>query len=505
MSVLVAAGAIKQLGPYTDSEHISLGLTDTLICFEMPFFAVAHMYAFSHTDYIDRHVMYAARMPILYALRDALGLKDVVEDARATLRGEGMDYREFEPAEGFIHQGSGRDRRIKAGLRYANGGQQKYWLPMPADVTERDGTTGRTLHHIGDESDEEVYAPLLEHQVAAVVHDAHDASDPAHEKSILERKGFELPFGDLDEEDEILYEHSRNYLFGDYLYPCIDASSEYARRVMWEEEERVLRNERGAYFSPIRGAGLLAGERRLAVYGAVRSQLPSMSRHSSGRDASPDGSNKKNKGRAQDSRRRVDSESRVPAWRDDERIIDKIDNLAPGIRDGVRMYWTKDARRPDGPKPTISPGVSVASLLHDALTSSVSPDYSSRSDSPAPKKHLKPLPSDAIDLMVQNDVAAEAENIRERKKGEPAVRGAGYRKAYTQGYFVPDAKLSREGLGESANVEPTSHAATKSDIVSETTIAVPGLPVARAVTPPPHAQVEVDRTTYVPDEENPWA
>ena len=72
------------------------------------------MYAFSHTDYIDHDLMYAARMPMYYAVRDAFGFKDVVEDAKATLRGEGMDYREFEPAEGFIHQGTGRDRRIKA-------------------------------------------------------------------------------------------------------------------------------------------------------------------------------------------------------------------------------------------------------------------------------------------------------------------------------------------------------------------------------------------------------
>ena len=100
ISILVSAGAIKRLGPYTDEEHISLGRVDTLICFEMPIFAIAHMYAFSHTDYIDRNVMYAARMPMYYAFRDAFGLKDVIEDARATLRGEGMDYREFEPAEG---------------------------------------------------------------------------------------------------------------------------------------------------------------------------------------------------------------------------------------------------------------------------------------------------------------------------------------------------------------------------------------------------------------------
>ncbi|EJD01357.1 DUF300-domain-containing protein, partial [Fomitiporia mediterranea MF3/22] len=227
ISILVSAGAIQKLGPYTDQEHISLGLTDTLICFEMPLFAIAHMYAFSHTDYIDRDLMYAARMPMYYAFRDAFGLKDVVEDAKTTLRGEGMDYREFEPAEGFIHQGSGRDRRIKAGLRYAQGGQKKYWLPMPADVTERDGTSSRARHVGVQEDDEEVYAPLLEDQAADVV---HEASNTRREKAMIEHRGFELPFGDPDPEEEMLYEQSRKYLFGDYMYPCIDASSEIARK-----------------------------------------------------------------------------------------------------------------------------------------------------------------------------------------------------------------------------------------------------------------------------------
>ena len=64
VSLLVAAGAIKRLGPYTDSEHVSLGLTDCLICIEMPFFAWAHMYAFSFKDFVDHSRSYVARMPM---------------------------------------------------------------------------------------------------------------------------------------------------------------------------------------------------------------------------------------------------------------------------------------------------------------------------------------------------------------------------------------------------------------------------------------------------------
>ncbi|KAH9973661.1 organic solute transporter Ostalpha-domain-containing protein [Lactifluus volemus] len=138
VSLLASVGAIKQLGPYTDKEHISLGLTDSLICLEMPIFAIAHLVAFSHRDYIDKKLAYVGRMPVRYAFRDAFGFKDVLWDARATLNGQGMDYREFEPSEGHMHQGLGRERRIRAGLRYSRGGQTKYWLPQPASPSHLD-------------------------------------------------------------------------------------------------------------------------------------------------------------------------------------------------------------------------------------------------------------------------------------------------------------------------------------------------------------------------------
>jgi hypothetical protein len=31
------------VGAYTDKEHMSLALTDSLVCLEMPFFAIAHV------------------------------------------------------------------------------------------------------------------------------------------------------------------------------------------------------------------------------------------------------------------------------------------------------------------------------------------------------------------------------------------------------------------------------------------------------------------------------
>ncbi|KIK63485.1 hypothetical protein GYMLUDRAFT_57673 [Collybiopsis luxurians FD-317 M1] len=283
VSIFVAAGLIKKLGPYTDSESISLGLTDTLICVEMPFFAIAHMFAFSHTDFIDRDKAFIGRMPISYAFKDAFGVKDVIEDTKATLRGERMDYREFEPSEGFMHQGLGRERRIRAGLRYSKGGKRKYWLPT-FSAAEPPGSVERGVNRIvqkvaGRDQGEEIHAPLLQGEEEDVVHLAPDMTDTSDElvdlwssSRVGVEEGFELPFGDLDEDDEQLYAHCKRYLFGDYNYPCIDASTEHARALIWDEEERILRDEHGAWFSPIRGSkGRISIQQRQdgGGYGAV--------------------------------------------------------------------------------------------------------------------------------------------------------------------------------------------------------------------------------------------
>jgi hypothetical protein len=258
VSFLVAVGAITRLGPYTDSEHISLGLTDTLICVEMPFFAAAHMYAFSYRDFLKPpssavrkgvSQMYVARMRLGYALRDAFGLKDLVEDTRTTLRGEGINYRAFEPSEGGMHIGAAREHRIRAGLRYSAGGKSKYWLPevqgLGGTDVERRGLLGRIA---GEDSG--ITTPLFAGE--AEVHYAPDmqysrstARIPGDDVDVRDDDEYALGFSDAlagpDGADEMLYEHAKHYVFGDYLYPVVDASSEEARRAMWEEEERVVR------------------------------------------------------------------------------------------------------------------------------------------------------------------------------------------------------------------------------------------------------------------------
>lgn len=39
----------------------------------MPLFAFLHLYAFSHTDYIDDNHVYSGRLPMWHAIKDAFG------------------------------------------------------------------------------------------------------------------------------------------------------------------------------------------------------------------------------------------------------------------------------------------------------------------------------------------------------------------------------------------------------------------------------------------------
>jgi hypothetical protein len=98
----------------------------------MPLFAVAHWYAFSHADFREDHLS-TARLPILFALRDAFGFVDVWVDTVDAVQGKGYEYRSFEPMENERMHSSGAPRlaRIAQGLRYERGGEAKYWLPVP--------------------------------------------------------------------------------------------------------------------------------------------------------------------------------------------------------------------------------------------------------------------------------------------------------------------------------------------------------------------------------------
>lgn len=550
ISTLVATHLITRLGPYTEPENVSVGLNDILICMEMPFFAFAHMYAFSYKDVIDPTHTFVARMPMYYAFRDAFGLLDVIEDTKATLRGEGMDYREFEPAEGFMHQGAGRDRRIRAGLRYSKGGQRKYWLPKTTEETRPAGRTERVVNSAikkvtGDREEDSVYAPLLEEDAENVVHLAPDMQDHSEDTIWSQGEdetddGYGLPFGDLEDADEELFAHSKRYLFGDYNYPCIDVSSESARTVIWTEEERVLRDERGAWFSPLRGAkGQIAIQQRgrsaWEGYGAVGS---SNARQTPTRLTPPD---------------------QFYGTRDGN-IIDHEQerNVVPADPRDVHLHWTNNRARagskaqaaghngqvrnvqrasrytpspsPGGASPASGSGSASGSspgLWHAELR--VSPALSRRNSSAA-RGGSPVLPPDAVDLVVEDPGVAEEEQARERRKGEPTTRGSGLRKVYRRGFVhegdhgeveageveVGDAGAgydsTRLDLGERVahtlegdgdHGHGTLYGAAHSGYTAEWTHNVEGV-IATSTTPPIHARLQT--TPYdISDHENPWA
>jgi hypothetical protein len=509
-------------------EHISLGLTDTLVAFEMPLFAIAHMYAFAPRDFSTPSLHYVARMPAYYAFRDAFGLKDVVEDSRATLRGEGMDYRAFEPSEGFMHQGIGRERRIKAGLRYSKGGKTKYWLPLPVAQRAAPGKLERGINNavkrLGAQA-EEVHAPLLEAEAEDVYHNAPDLEGRPNNPDWDFRgvdgdpdAGFELPFGDIDEEDEEMFDSSRRYLFGDYNYPNIDVSSEQARITMWNEEERVLSDERGAWASPIRGPG--------TGYGAV-SLHPNLV-------AEAHKENGKGKARMHDVQQ--DSEERIIDYDADRAGLDDVvDDDGGGA---IKFKWTnvkrlvtssnKDnngrSQHSNGKQsslsssPTSSPITPRSRKTSNGNNAVASPSPSGsgngengnhvRSPPQISRNNSRTLPPDAVDLIVEDPEAAEEERTRERRKGEPALGGAGLRKVYRRGFVIDDPESKEEIRGEvevdDPEVEPSDAAESKEEIEEEEERLfedVDGVVAREESTPPVHARV----LDLPPDEENPWA
>lgn len=505
ISILVAAGVIKKLGPYTDSEHISLALIDALVCIEMPFFAVAHQYAFSTVDFVDPNAKYVARMPMWYAFRDAFGLKDVVEDSKATLRGQGMHYREFEPSEGFMHQGAGRDRRIRAGLRYSQGGRRKYWLPEATSATRPPGPMAKRVNNVigrmtgREDEDEEVHAPLLPAQANSVVHLAPDLQSPVDEDPVLfgvseADDGYELPFGDPNEIDEELFKQSRRYLFGDYNYPVVDVSSEAARIRIWDEEERILRDERGVYFSPILGPNRVLGNAR-RNYGAVGPR----SRHNSDLTDSE---------RVKGKRVVSPPVRQMEIDKETDRLADAESNT-----DNVHLRWTKVGVHSSSPSPARAPRIRKLSSQRNAgassssgASSSASSATSSPRDRPSPfprKSNDRPtLPPDAVDLVVEDPNGAREDSSK--RKGSPT----GLRKVYRRGYVVEDEGGVNEGEVEvDANGEDDNPFTVGDDVdaIMETEeVAAEEMTATRAETPPAHTRIVVDNFDELHDS-NPWA
>jgi hypothetical protein len=152
LSILQWLGALGSVAGYSP-DNLAAAIQDSLICFEMPFFAIAHWYAFSWHDYADPTIS-AARLPVKFALRDSFGVLDLVEDTKMTLRGENYEYRLFDSGDNIIpHAESGsRLKRVMDGMRYERGGKAKYWIPKPGEINSRTPLLGGESSERGNRS-----------------------------------------------------------------------------------------------------------------------------------------------------------------------------------------------------------------------------------------------------------------------------------------------------------------------------------------------------------------
>ncbi|CUM67107.1 uncharacterized protein PRCAT00004796001 [Priceomyces carsonii] len=124
---VLPGSAVKQ----EPNVNIGISIQNALLCFELIGFAVGHWHAFSYRPFTISNIPYS-RFKTYYAIKDVLGIRDLVYDFRVTYNGDYYkNYKKFDSVEAMItHPDSkGRMSRIKQGLRYHSDGKQKHWLP----------------------------------------------------------------------------------------------------------------------------------------------------------------------------------------------------------------------------------------------------------------------------------------------------------------------------------------------------------------------------------------
>lgn len=204
LSILVWLGAIPDDVEGYTRDNLAAAIQDALICIEMPIFAVAHWYAFSWHDFANNDIL-SARMPLSFALKDAFGPKDLIEDSKETFRGNNYGYRAFDSGDKVMAHEDSKSRlaRLQAGMRYERGGKGKYWIPKPGEINST--------------------SPLL-----ASNGNGGPSSSRADQINEHTHGTFEEP--ELDGDDERLFESARQLEYGDWNYPVITASEPLSSR-----------------------------------------------------------------------------------------------------------------------------------------------------------------------------------------------------------------------------------------------------------------------------------
>lgn len=199
LSILVWLGAIPDDVPGYTPDNLAASIQDALICFEMPIFAIAHWYAFSWHDYADRTIS-AARMPVKYALRDAFGPMDLIQDTKDTFAGKKYEYRYFDARDNVLahEESASRAARMMEGMRYERGGKGKYWIPKPGTNDSRTPLLGSFVSSS---------------RARAMSPGAHRALEAAQKYGSTED---DMEDPELNPEDERLFTNARALEFGDW-------------------------------------------------------------------------------------------------------------------------------------------------------------------------------------------------------------------------------------------------------------------------------------------------
>jgi hypothetical protein len=153
-------------------------------------------------------------MPVKYALRDAFGPVDLIQDTKLTFGGGDYDYRSYDAKDNVLaHEDSStRTARMMAGMRYERGGKGKYWIP-------------KVEHHHR--------TPLLGSSKARTMSPGvgHSSKSRDHSYGTADG-GVDEPV--LDAEEERLYDSARALEFGDWNVSRIRITAIALRRkLIW--------------------------------------------------------------------------------------------------------------------------------------------------------------------------------------------------------------------------------------------------------------------------------
>ena len=136
-------------------------------------------------------------MPVKYAVRDAFGVRDLIEDTKETFGGNQYEYRIFDSGDNIMahEESDSRVARMREGMRYERGGKGKYWIPKPGEINSR--------------------TPLL--AASSGPSRATTMSSSKAGRGLEDEQGSdEVVEGNLDAEDERLFISARVLEYGDW-------------------------------------------------------------------------------------------------------------------------------------------------------------------------------------------------------------------------------------------------------------------------------------------------